>query len=825
MVKASLAWGIEHHQARLLTVRWRWSRDDRVYILVVRYDEDRGLLELSVRELAYEVRERSLVAPTFARLRMELGRAVHQRLQAELEPGQTEVPLRLEREIDGVHCLVRGRADIVRRVDGRVRVEEIKSVVDPHAELEHHEARLQVQLYALALGEEGERGQAKPEPVDARVVLVDLETDVRRTIDVMFERADVERWFEQALRRQLVFARERAALARNRRAAAAMIRFPFAPRSGQAELVEAIAEALVHERPVMLAAPTGTGKTVVSLVPALREALRREASLWFLTAKTTQRELAAQTFVDVQAASGVPLRAVVTRRKQDMCPPGHLRCLPSTCPLLAEFETRAAPVLAQLAEQPLLTPEPLFELGRAHTLCPYELMHARIETADLVIGDYAHVYDARRSRGFLGGRRLVIVDEAHNLVDRAREMASVFVPRRLDALVDTPALAELARNVGDAIDALVSEAVEDERPAHEGQTTTSLDASTWQQLGLRAGLLALRHAHQRMALGEADPRDPVLENLEAIAWLGELASDPDPGLTGYLANAEALSGAGVGVLCLDPARRLERVHRSLSGVIMMSATLEPLDYFEDLLGLASLDPARIRASSPFPPEHRCVCVVPSVRTTFEERDEHAGEIARLIAEVVSARPGNYAAFFSSFRFLATVSSLLDRRALGPCELLIQPPAASEAIRARLLARLRHDRSPNLLLAVTGGVLAEGVDLPYDALIGAIIVGPALPALSFERLLMQAHHQSKREAGFAYAMAYPGMQRVIQAAGRVHRTPEDRGVIVLLGARFAEPPFCDALPEHWYDHMPAELLTADLEQLRARLRQFWVHVDG
>jgi len=525
----------------------------------------------------------------------------------------------------------------------------------------------------------------------------------------------------------------------------------------------------------------------------------------------------------------VALHGVVTRRKDEMCPPGHLRCHPSLCPLLAGFHERAPPVLDALADEPLLLPDHLMQVGRDAKLCPYELMHASIERADMVVGDYSHVYDPRRSRAF-EGRRLVVVDEAHNLVDRARAMASVTVPRRLPAPAGPPseasrALGRLHARVAEAIDDALETAAHEERPAHEGRTTTTLDAARWRALGTEAGMLALRYAITRLRGKDFDPRDPVLDALEAVAFLGELAHDGDPALVGVLAGPDAPGGAAIGVLCLDPARRLERLHRRQDGVVMMSATLEPIDYFTDVLGLGRLDPVAIRAASSFPAEHRCVCIVPTVRTTFDERDAHAPAVAALIEQVIAVQPGNYAAFFSSFRYLATVAARLDRAALAArgVDLQIQPPGASEAVRDRLLERLGRADRPTLLLAATGGALGEGIDLPRDALIGAIVVGPALPSLDFERRLMQAHYAERGfdpADGFAYAMAYPGMQRVIQAAGRVHRTPEDRGVIVLLGARFCEPPYCDGLPSHWYDYAPDELVTDDPVP---RLQRFWAGV--
>lgn len=808
----------------------------------MRYDEDLGTLELSVRELAYVDQGPGLVASAFARLRTTLGRVVHHRIQAELPPGQTEVPLRLERSVDGVRCLILGRADVVRPIGDPIDnksspktscvVEEIKSVValdDDDPELDdpqstYASARRQVELYALALLDEG-----RPE-VRAVLVLVEIEADRRRELDVPFDPAAVEQWLAEALRQRVMQARAEAERARARRDAAALLRFPHASlRPGQAELLEAIGEALANERPVVLSAPTGTGKTVVAMLPALREGLRRGASVWLLTAKTSQRQLAAQTFEAIVAASGISLHGVVTRRKEDMCPPGHLRCHPSLCPLLADFHERAGPVLDVLASEVLVRPEQLLEHGRAARLCPYELMHASIERADLVVADHSHVYDPRRSRVF-EGRRLVIIDEAHNLVDRARAMASVFVPRHLPALQAAPALgeslvqslAQLAAAVDDAIDVALQTAAAEERPAHEGRTTTSLDARSWQALGLEAGMLALRYAVIRLDRQDYEPRDPVLESLETIALLGELAGDRDPALVGVLAGPDAPGGSGIGVLCLDPARRLERLHRRQDGVIAMSATLEPVDYFVDVLGLARLEPAVIRAASHFPTEHRCVCIVPTVRTTQEQRELHAPAIAALVDEIIDIEPGNYAVFFSSFRYLGTVAAHLHRAALAKrgIDLLVQPPGANEAIRARFIERLVRGDRPTLLLAVSGGVFGEGIDLPNRALIGAIVVGPALPNLDFERRLMQGYYAERGldpADGFAYAMAYPGMQRVVQAAGRVHRAPEDRGVIVLLGARFCEPPYCDAIPSHWYDYAPDELVT---EEPAARLRRFW-----
>jgi Rad3-related DNA helicase len=250
----------------------------------------------------------------------------------------------------------------------------------------------------------------------------------------------------------------------------------------------------------------------------------------------------------------------------------------------------------------------------------------------------------------------------------------------------------------------------------------------------------------------------------------------------------------------------------------MSATLSPLSYYGEVLGFSRLHPQIVHAASPFPQEHRQVVIVPTVDTTYRLRDSYTVAIARIISDVVGLRPGNYVAYFSSFAFLAKVRQHLD---LPADRVLVQLPDMPEGMRRKVMKKLRAAPGPTLLLAVMGGIFAEGIDLPGAALIGAIVVGPGLPAAGFERQLVQWYYDERGESGFAYAMLYPGMQRVIQSAGRVIRTMDDRGVIVLLGKRFADPHYAECLPDDWYRFDPRELITDDPV---SRLAEFWAEEE-
>jgi DNA excision repair protein ERCC-2 len=345
----------------------------------------------------------------------------------------------------------------------------------------------------------------------------------------------------------------------------------------------------------------------------------------------------------------------------------------------------------------------------------------------------------------------------------------------------------------------------------------SLDAleDTWHALADRAAALLLGFSLCCRLNELVFPRDPLVDLLRAVMHVRALIAARDRALIPYVAGPAAPGGAAVGVCCVDPSRRLAAQHRRTRGLVAMSATLAPLGYYRSLLGLDDLDPVTVRVPAPFPPEHRCALIVPTVTTRLRERDQHAPAIARLIQDIVSVRPGRYAAYFPSFAFLGRVRSLLD---LPQGSLLTQVPDMPASLRQRLLERMRAQPGPTLLLAVTGGVFAEGIDLPGEDLIGAIVVGVSLPAPSFERALMHRYFDEHADGhGFAHAMLFPAMQRVIQAAGRVLRTPEDRGVIALLDRRFAEPGYVDCLPADWYRYHPSELVTEDPV---GRVAAFW-----
>ena len=824
-------------------------------------DLDQLTIRASIRDLAQTQRDLSRGFGLLGRARAELGQRVHQLVRKEREQDEAgycpEVEVWLELSVDGFSVKLRGRADgLIESPDGMV-VEEVKSVLLGGAEIArvrsdtYPEFNFQVRLYAMAL-----KDQHPKEALRTRLLLVSLLDGSRRLLQIDPQLQATQTRLTEILREAIEKAkrdRERAVeLAR----IADRLRLPHPQaRPHQAELIQAMQASLAGGRPALVMAPTGIGKTVAALLAGLGHCLRVPTRLVYATAKTTQRRLVEATFEEICAGANLPpgtLRSLTLRAKERMCPPGHLLCHPELCPLLKDFQSRLASsqALSQLlAGGSVILPDAVYASGEAHGLCPFNLSHTLIPEVDLLVGDFNHLYDPGVALEELfegpGSAPVVIVDEAHNLFDRARGYFSPFVSRaelaelaselsagtylaegdRSDQLdfdgmiaIDGPQLfSGISKLICDAQQSATSS-----QRAAEAEGNQAIDdcralfeaPGEWEELGRRANELMVPFLLYNRTHGLFRPDDPLLALLTRLIRLRDSMGSGGPETLAYTAGSGAPQGAGFGVLCMNPAPKLEVRHRKASGTIAMSATLTPLSYYADVLGFTPLEPEQLSCPSPFPRENLIVRTCTQVSTTYRERDQHIDSIAQIIRQTVSAREGRYVAFFPSFQFLSRVQ---QRLGLPATQLHMQIPGLKGPGRQRLLDRFRTSRGPSLLLAVMGGIYAEGIDLPGAELIGAVVVGPGLPQVGFERAAMQHYFQQTSEAGFAYAMLYPGMQRVIQSAGRVIRSAEDRGVIVLVGKRFAQPELAACLPEHWYRFDSRELVSQDLTQ---DLSEFW-----
>ena len=863
---------------------------------MLRFDDAARTLELGVHDLLAAGASSGDLQISLAwssATRMRAGQRAHtswQRGRAEVEPSYaSEVTVRHRVRVGDWEVVISGRIDGLYEEGDYTVVEELKSTALLEEQLgalgpaDFPEWTRQLQLYLYFL-------EARGQPSVGRLVLASLLDGSWRVLHV---RADpgIGAFVEARLAEMIARREARLAWYAIRRAA----EIPFAHaefRVGQEALCASIQAGLDAGQHLLLAAPTGTGKTATVLYGALQVAFRSDARVFFATSRGTQQRLAEETLAAMMAR-GLPLRAVSLRAREKMCLNDAVICRADACRFAASYHDKvrsAGLPEAAWADAPM-RPERILAHGAEAEACPHALSLDLAADADVVVGDYNYIFDpgVRPSRLFEEGfeRWIVVVDEAHNLPERAMGYLSPELPLS-QARAAAAALAEHAALSADVAPfrALADEVVawleggwergggadpaawggDDEVVWGEGAFACPIDRRLREELRVfaeQAEALALPYALMRLrgglggglggsgarahlgrhapteatgplqlplfsrrvpdapveppveppvdVLGEEESADEA--DLERVgpepAGPGPAAEDPWQRLArGLLRMRGALERAGeetvviwrrpnrteggMKLLCRDPSGALGPLYRELKASAMMSATLEPPQFYQDLLGLEPGRARSLRASSPFAAERLAVLVVPTVTTAYRHRSRDRAATAAAISESARAVPGNVAVFFSSFALLEDLAPLLD---LGGRPCLVQSRGMGESARRDLLDAMAAG-GEQVLLAVLGGVFSEGVDLPGRGLLGAVIVGLGLPSVGLERKLLQSWYEARYGQGFRYAFQVPGLARVVQAAGRVIRAPEDRGVVVLVDRRFLLNEIVEFFPPDW-----------------------------
>lgn len=734
----------------------------------------------------------------------ELHRVVQQQRQAADPSYRAEVFVDATLDVDGWTLRVLGRVDgVTVDSDGTPVVEEIKTL-HFRSELHHLFAeerlerfRWQARLYGALLFPEG--------PVRIRLVLVDLGGTRHEVQEVASSPAQVFAYLRGRLAALVAAERRRERQLAAWRTASAILPFPHAAmRPGQQEVVCAVGESVSAGRHLLLAAPTGSGKTAATLYPAVKAALADGVRVIFLTAKTLQQSLAVATLAGMQQGGWGSLQL---RAKAKMCANREVICHEEFCRHAREYGAKMAArgVLELLRSGPShLEPDRIYAAADAAEVCPFEVSLELLPDAAVTVCDYNYVFDPGialwgESRRLDLDDTVLVVDEAHNLVDRARNYFSPALSRRsirsaLELL--GPFQAQAARDLAEVLEALdrhIHDRVEEELGQADGVHPTVLDGQLWSSTRLAMDALMVPYFTFKRNHDLWLAEDPVLNVLLTLARLSDLVAD---GGEEFIHLAERSSDGGddetVKVQCLDASRFTGATLARCRSAVAMSATLQPFDFYRDLLGFEPDRTDELAVASPFPPENRLVIAVDAVDTSFRNRIHSYDPIAAIIAGL--APPDrNALALFPSYAYLREVAQRLH---LPGHLVAVQRENDTDRARDEILSRLRANGEPVLLLAVLGGVFAEGVDYPGDMLSEVIVVSPALPQVGPERELLKRFYQERYERGFEYAYLVPGMTRVVQAAGRLIRSENDRGAIVLICKRFLRQPYLRLLPEEW-----------------------------
>lgn len=812
---------------------------------------------------------------------MQAGSRLHRKIQKSMGSNYSaEVPLSVEIPLaDGEESfllVVEGRTDgVIRNPDDSFVIDEIKCTYRDVMQFEKAELvhLAQARCYAYMLGiKEGKLGMQKPGSTSGESEKTENTTgeeasNAEEMAEVLFgiqltycniETENIKRWKEELSAQELTawfdtLIKEYAKWAiwerhwrKLRNASAKELRFPFPYREGQKDFTAGVYRSILREKKLFAMAPTGVGKTVSTVFPSVKAVGEGIAEkLFYLTAKTIVRTVAEETF-SLLAERGFMFKTVTITAKDKICVLEKPECNPFTCPRAkGHFDRVNAALFDMLTNEKNITRELIEQYAGKHTVCPFEFCLDLTLWADAVICDYNYVFDptVALKRFFAGEGKtnyVFLVDEAHNLPERAKEMYS--------ATLWKEAFLNVKHLLGKQVPKLTKklEACNKELLRLKRECDSFTEHTEFGPLALLlTRLMTECEAYLKEDKRPGNERDAVLTLYFEVRHFLAMYDFSDTDYRFYTSYGEDGSFYAR-VQCMQPARALGEQLKKGRSAVFFSATLLPVRYYMEELG-GKEDDYAIYVPSPFLKERRLVLVGCDVSFRYANRGQRMYEkAAEYILKFTAAKRGNYFVFFSSYRMLQDVAAVLEASLAGqreeevpernPWEEPVEVQSEGERIQKVWLHRQKtnmteeereeflsqfteHAEETHIGLCVLGGIFGEGIDLKGERLIGAVIVGTGLPLVCEERELFRRYYDEKAEGGgkdgFSCAYLYQGMNKVQQAAGRVIRTMEDKGAILLLDDRFAGNQYASLFPKEWY---PYETVT--LSCVSERIRNFW-----
>lgn len=765
---------------------------------------------------------------------MQEGTRIHKKLQRQMGSSyQAEVPLRhtsrVEREDLTFQITVEGRADGIFPGESEITVDEIKGVYHDIFALTEpiqvHRAQALCYAYIYAADHSLER-------MGVRITYCYIPTEEVRYFQEEIDYGALSDWYHNLINRYAEWISWQLHWQETRNTSIHALDFPFPYRDGQADLVKGVYQSIIRSKRLFIEAPTGVGKTIATLFPAIKsigESLTEK--IFYLTAKTITRTVAEETF-SLLEQQGMQLKSVTITAKEKICILDKPRCNPAACPRAkGHFDRVNDAVFDLLNHENLITRDTIEEYAAKHEVCPFEMCLDTATWVDAIIGDYNYAFDPTSSlkRFFAVDSHndyTFLIDEAHNLVDRGREMYSAhlvkedFLAVKKEAKKYSKKLTGALENCNRALLSLkrdCDEVLKCSPAMIDPLLIKLLHLSTVFDVFLQEGNTPERTIPQ-------EAMDNLLNfyfTIRDFLNIYELLDEKYMIYADYGEQGEFR----LHLQCMDPSSNLDLCLNKGRSAIFFSATLLPVRYYMEQLAGREEDYA-VYAPSPFPTENRLLMIGQNVSTKYSRRSPAEYQrIAEYIVHFVEARIGNYLLFFPSYRMMEEIQShleitLLERTesnpALSQYRLFPQGTSMSEQAREDFLSHFQDANHQTAIgLCVLGGIFGEGIDLTDSQLIGAVIIGTGLPMVCTENELFREFYDLQEKNGFTYAYQYPGMNKVLQAAGRVIRTDTDRGAILLLDERFLQNSYQQLFPREWFPHYIVNLSSMDVE-----LKKFW-----
>lgn len=739
------------------------------------------------------------------------GGRLHRKIQRSMKGNyQAEVSLKRESEYEDVIIQVEGRADGIFTEDGEFWIDEIKGT---YGNLQAMEVpvpvhRAQAMCYGWIYGEKEGLSQ-----IGIQMTYSHLDTEDTRRFREIFSMEELKNWYQKLLDDYHKWISCSLSWKKERNASMKDLQFPFPYREGQREIVSGVYHTVSSKKTLFVQAPTGVGKTMSAIFPSVRAIGEGKGeTLFYLTAKTITGTVAWEAFHTLRE-NGLKFKVTAITAKEKLCFLDSPECTPEKCPYAKGHFDRVNDAVYEL-----WTTEEVYsrEVIRAHAekwqVCPFEMCLDLFVWVDGVICDYNYAFDPNvHLKRFFGenisGDYIFLIDEAHNLVERGREMYSAEISRQT--------LFTLRKKIR----------------KHFPKLARALDKASRQMLELEEDLKASQNPYQVLSnpgvlpvtfLTISGELEEILEEknleeelrkeiLEFYFVVRDFLNVSELVDENYVVYTECFgeNDFRLRLFCVNPAANLSEYLKKGRSAVFFSATLFPMLYYRELL-TTETDAYGIYVQSPFSAKNRRILIGSDVSSRYTRRNHtEYRKIAEYISRCVWQRQGNYMVFFPSYRLMEDVYQVYEEEfSVDWVRCIRQNSDMTEREREEFLEEFQSREGTLVGFCVLGGIFSEGVDLTGESLIGAIIVGTGLPQIGSEREILKEYYDRKKQSGFDYAYRYPGMNKVLQAAGRVIRTKEDRGVILLLDDRFLGRDYGEIFPREWKDRSSCRLNTVE-----------------
>ena len=739
------------------------------------------------------------------------GGRLHRKIQRSMKGNyQAEVSLKRESEYEDVIIQVEGRADGIFTEDGEFWIDEIKGT---YGNLQAMEVpvpvhRAQAMCYGWIYGEKEGLSQ-----IGIQMTYSHLDTEDTRRFREIFSMEELKNWYQKLLDDYHKWISCSLSWKKERNASMKDLQFPFPYREGQREIVSGVYHTVSSKKTLFVQAPTGVGKTMSAIFPSVRAIGEGKGeTLFYLTAKTITGTVAWEAFHTLRE-NGLKFKVTAITAKEKLCFLDSPECTPEKCPYAKGHFDRVNDAVYEL-----WTTEEVYsrEVIRAHAekwqVCPFEMCLDLSVWVDGVICDYNYAFDPNvHLKRFFGenisGDYIFLIDEAHNLVERGREMYSAEISRQT--------LFTLRKKIR----------------KHFPKLARALDKASRQMLELEEDLKASQNPYQVLSnpgvlpvtfLTISGELEEILEEknleeelrkeiLEFYFVVRDFLNVSELVDENYVVYTECFgeNDFRLRLFCVNPAANLSEYLKKGRSAVFFSATLFPMLYYRELL-TTETDAYGIYVQSPFSAKNRRILIGSDVSSRYTRRNHtEYRKIAEYISRCVWQRQGNYMVFFPSYRLMEDVYQVYEEEfSVDWVRCIRQNSDMTDREREEFLEEFQSREGTLVGFCVLGGIFSEGVDLTGESLIGAIIVGTGLPQIGSEREILKEYYDRKKQSGFDYAYRYPGMNKVLQAAGRVIRTKEDRGVILLLDDRFLGRDYGEIFPREWKDRSSCRLNTVE-----------------